>query len=67
MNTNMTVFKCFSKIFAYYVLWTQNSELSESYPQNEYQHDRVEMVFKDVHFFVLWKKVDSAFIGLRPV
>ena len=40
---------------------------SESAPQelsNEYQHDRVSMVFKDFCILVLWTKVASALEGL---
>ena len=32
---------------------------------NEYQHDRVKMVFKIVCFLVLWMKVASALEGLN--
>ena len=41
---------------------------SESTPRelsNEYQHDRVEMVFKNICIPVLWKKVASALKGIR--
>ena len=32
---------------------------------NEYQHDRVQMVFKDFCILVLWTKVTSASEGLK--
>ena len=41
--------------------------LSESNQQelsNEYQHDRVKMVFKNLGIIVLWMKVDVALEGL---
>ena len=34
---------------------------------NEYQHDRVSMVFKNLCIIVLWTKVASAFEGLSIV
>ena len=40
---------------------------SESIPQelsNEYQHDRVEMVYKNLCVFVLWRKIALALEGL---
>ena len=33
---------------------------------NEYQHDRVEMVFKNLYILVLWAKVALALEGLSP-
>ena len=33
---------------------------------NEYQHDRVSMVFKDICVLMLWTKVVSALEGLIP-
>ena len=32
---------------------------------NEYQHDRVKMVFKNLFILVLWTKVASALEGLN--
>ena len=32
---------------------------------NEYQHDRVKMIFKNLCILVLWTKVASALEGLR--
>ena len=34
---------------------------------NEYQHDRVLMVFKNLCILVLWTKVASALVGLISV
>ena len=34
---------------------------------NEYQHDRVEMISKNLCILVLWPRVASAFEGLRVV
>ena len=44
-----------------------NGYSSESAPRelsNEYQHDRVSMVFRKLCIFVLWMKVASALKGL---
>ena len=46
-----------------------NGYSSESTPQelsNEYQHDRVWIVFKDFYVLLLWMKVVSALEGLSP-
>ena len=43
---------------------------SESTPlelSNEYQHDRVEVFFKNLCVLVLWKKVASALEGLNSI
>ena len=32
---------------------------------NEYQHDRVRMVFRDIFVFVLWRKVGAALEGFK--
>ena len=42
-----------------------SSESSQRELSNEYQHDRVEMVFKHLCVLVLWTKVASALEGLR--
>ena len=42
-----------------------SSESTQQVLSNEYQHDRVEMVFKNIHIFILWTKVVSALEGLR--
>ena len=41
-----------------------SSESTQRELSNEYQHDRVWMVFKNVCVFVLWMKVASALEGL---
>ena len=41
-----------------------SSESTQRELSNEYQHDRVQMVFKDLCIFVLWTKVASALEGL---
>ena len=42
-----------------------SSERTQRELSNEYQHDRVEMVFKSLCIFVLWMKVASALEGFR--
>ena len=45
----------------------ENGYSSESTQQdlsNEYQHDRVQMVFKNICILVLWTKVATALEGL---
>ena len=42
--------------------YSSKSTLRDLY--NEFQHDRVKMVFKDLCVFVLWRKVASALEGL---
>ena len=39
-----------------------NQELS-----NEYQHDRVSMIFKKICILMLWTKVASALEGLKEI
>ena len=41
-----------------------SSESTQRELSNEYQHDRVQMVFRKLSIFVLWMKVDSALEGL---
>ena len=41
-----------------------SSESTQRELSNEYQHDRVKMIFKNLCVFVLWMKADSALIGL---
>ena len=41
-----------------------SSESTQRELSNEYQHDRVQMVFKDLCILVLWTKVASALEGL---
>ena len=41
-----------------------SSESTQRELSNEYQHDRVEMVFKNLSILVLWTKVASALEGL---
>ena len=41
-----------------------SSESAQRELCNEYQHDRVKMVFKNLCILVLWTKVDSALEGL---
>ena len=41
-----------------------SSESTQRVLSNEYQHDRVKMVFKNICVFVLWKKEASALEGL---
>ena len=41
-----------------------SSESTQRELSNEYQHDRVWMVFKDFWIFVLWTKVALALKGL---
>ena len=43
----------------YVLIWEYSVGVS-----NEYQHDKVEMVFKNICVFVLWMKVASALEGL---
>ena len=43
-----------------------SSESAQRELSNEYQQDRVWMVFKDVCLLVLWMKVVSALEGLIP-
>ena len=42
-----------------------SSESTRQELSNEYQHDRVCMVFKNVCVLVLWTKVATALEGLR--
>ena len=42
-----------------------SSESSQQELSNEYQHDRVKMIFNNLCVFVLWTKVASALEGLR--
>ena len=42
-----------------------SSESTQGELSNEYQHDRVYIVFKDLCILVLWTKVVSALGGLR--
>ena len=42
-----------------------SSESTHQELSDEYQHDRVKMVFKDVCVLVLWTKVASALEGLK--
>ena len=42
-----------------------SSESTHLELSNGYQHDRVEMVFKDLYILVLWMKVASALGGLK--
>ena len=42
-----------------------SSESTQRELSNEYQHDRVSMVFKDLSILVLWTNVASALEGLR--
>ena len=42
-----------------------SSESAQSELSNEYQHDRVQMVFKNLCVLVLWTKVAPAYEGLR--
>ena len=42
-----------------------SSESTQRELSNEYQHDRVGMVFKSFSILVLWTKVASALEGLR--
>ena len=41
------------------------SENAQRELSNEYQHDRVKMVFKNLSVLVLWAKVASALEGLK--
>ena len=41
-----------------------SSESTQRELSNEYQHDRVQMVFKNLCILVLWRKVASALEGL---
>ena len=43
-----------------------SESLTQRELSNEYQHDRVLMVFRDHCILVLWTKVASALEGLRP-
>ena len=43
-----------------------SSESTQREPCNEYKHDRVQMVFKNLYIHVLWKKVALALDGLIP-
>ena len=43
-----------------------SESLTQRKLSNEYQHDRVSMVFRDLCVLVLWTKVASALEGLRP-
>ena len=42
-----------------------SSERTQRELSNEYQHDRVWMVFRNICIFVLWTKVASALAGSR--
>ena len=42
-----------------------SSESTHQELSNEYQHDRVSMIFKNLCILVLWKKVALALEGLR--
>ena len=42
-----------------------SSESTQRELSNEYQHDRVFMIFTNICVFVLWTKVASALEGLR--
>ena len=44
-----------------------SSESTQQELSNEYQHDRVQMIFKNLCFFLLWTKVASALEGLTSV
>ena len=43
------------------------SESTQSGLSNEYQHNMVQMIFRDLCVFVLWTKVASALEGLRSI
>ena len=42
-----------------------SSESTQRELSNEYKHDRVLMVFRNIYVFVLWTKVVSALEGLN--
>ena len=42
-----------------------SSESTQQELSNEYQHDRVWMVYENICVFVLWMKVASALKGLK--
>ena len=44
-----------------------SSESAQQELSNEYQHDRVLMVFKNLCILMLWAKVATALEGLRTV
>ena len=44
-----------------------SSESTQRELSNEYQHDMVWMVFKDLYILVLWTKLASALGGLRAL
>ena len=44
-----------------------SSESTQRELSNEYQHDRVSMVFKDFSVLVLWTNVASALEGLSQM
>ena len=44
-----------------------SSESTQQELSNEYQHDRVQMTFKDLCNLVLWTEVASALEGLRSI
>ena len=44
-----------------------SSESSQRDLSNEYQHDRVSIIFKNLCVFVLWTKLASALEGLREM
>ena len=44
-----------------------SSESAQQELSNEYQHDRVQLVFKNIRVFVLWTKVASALEGLNMI
>ena len=44
-----------------------STESTQQELSNEYQHDRVKMVFKNLFVLVLWTKVASALEGLTRV
>ena len=43
-----------------------SSESTQQELSNEYQHDRVWMIYKNLCILVLWTKVASALKGLKP-
>ena len=44
-----------------------SSESTQRELSNEYQHDRVEMVFKNLCILVLWTEVASVLEGLMEI
>ena len=75
MSTHLPGFQSFFSFFALFCIGQMTETLTNGYSyestqrelSNEYQQDRVYMVFKGLCVLVLWTKVASALEGLSKI